>query len=166
MTCRDVFKVNQVPHHVRCRWKGLVKSIPTMHEIRPLWTFAKRWHKKFTKRSYNVSKTLTQRFQNVDPTFPKRWHNVSKKLTQRFQNVDTAFTKRYWSCSETVPPLGYTRLNGLFYQGLGWNPNPPRNAHIFTNLTANIVYHCLTCWIMQLDFDLYKKKRPFHHIYP
>jgi hypothetical protein len=83
MTCRDVFKVNQVPHRVRCRWKGLVKSIPTMHDIRPLWTFSKRWHKKFTKR----------------------W--------QRLNNVDTAFTKRYWSCSETVPPLGYTRLNGL-----------------------------------------------------
>jgi hypothetical protein len=94
VTCRDVFKVNQVPYHVRCRWKDLVKSIPTMHEIRPLWTFAKRWHKKFTKRSYNVSKTFTQ----------------------RLNNVDTAFTKRYWSCSETVPPLGYTRLKAYWYK--------------------------------------------------
>jgi hypothetical protein len=51
MTWRDGFKVNQVPHHKRCRWKGLVKSIPTMHDIRPLLTFSKRWHKKFTKRS-------------------------------------------------------------------------------------------------------------------
>jgi hypothetical protein len=49
MTCRDVFKVNQVPHHVRCRWKGLVKSIPTMHDIRPLWTYH----------------TFIKRFQNV-----------------------------------------------------------------------------------------------------
>jgi hypothetical protein len=27
------FKVSQVPHHVWCRWKGLVKSFLTMHEI-------------------------------------------------------------------------------------------------------------------------------------
>jgi hypothetical protein len=32
VTCRVVFKVNQVPHHVRCRWKGLVKSFLTIHE--------------------------------------------------------------------------------------------------------------------------------------
>jgi hypothetical protein len=47
----------------------------------------------------NVFKTLTQK--------------VYQTFIKRLNNVDTAFTKRYRSCSETVPPLGYTRLNGL-----------------------------------------------------
>jgi hypothetical protein len=106
MTCSNVFKVSQLPHDVRCRWKGLVKSFLTMHKIYTLWTFTKR-HQTSTELSTNVYKTFIKRCQS------KRFQNVLnqnvfktfsiKTLSKHSQNVHYTLAFPLWFRPLVIP---------------------------------------------------------------
>jgi hypothetical protein len=101
MTCRNVCKISYVPHDVRCRWKGLVKSFLTMHKICTLWTFTKHSNK---KRLPNLCKTFIKLLKKVhirsENVHKKSW-NVHQTFWKDTQNVPNH--KTFWKDSQNVP---------------------------------------------------------------
>jgi hypothetical protein len=86
MTCRDVIKVSQVFHHVRCRWKGIVKSFKRCMKYAP--------------KSSNVCKTFIKCLRNFNESFTKRSGNMTKRwqiVKKRFGNVHQTIWQR-WLC--------------------------------------------------------------------